>query len=239
MWIRRGADSFSEDPDGGEDLVVEYLDNTNSWVALGTFSGSGGPGQQFTPTYTIPASGLHSGFQVRFRMTGGSGPIWDFWHVDDVCFDQSPDPILQVSKIQMPLSDPINGTSGPRAIPGATVQYTVSVTNQGIGSVDAGTLEITDVVPLNTAMFVSTATGDPVSFIDGSPSSGLTYSYATHVSYTDNAGGVGPFDYTPTPDAQGFDPLVTGFRIVPAGSMLGDSGTGPTSFNIVFRVRIE
>ena len=67
----------------------------------------------------------------------------------------------------------------------------------------------------------------------------LGYVYASHVSFTDNAGGAGPFDYTPNPDAQGFDPLITGFEIVPAGSMAGDSGTGPTSFNVVFRVRIE
>ena len=47
MWIRRGADSFSEDPDGGEDLVVEYLNDIGVWVALETFSGSGGPGAIF------------------------------------------------------------------------------------------------------------------------------------------------------------------------------------------------
>ena len=239
LWIRRGSDAFSEDPDGGENLVVEYRNDVGTWIALETFTGAGTPGQTFPRTYPMPASARHAGFRLRFRMTGGSGAPWDFWHVDDVCLDQNPDPIMQVSKIQMPLSDPINGTSGPRAIPGAIVQYTVSVTNQGIGSVDAGTLEISDVVPPDTAMFVSTATGDPVSFVDGSPSSGLTYVYGSHVSYTDNAGGVGPFDYVPTPDAQGFDPLVTGFQVVPAGSMLGNTGAGPTSFNVVFRVRIE
>lgn len=239
VWVRRGSDAFSEDPDGGENLVVEYRNDVGTWVVLETFNGAGGPGQIFNRTYPMPDSARHAGFRLRFRMTGGSGAPWDFWHVDDVCLDQNPDPIMLVSKIQVPLSDPINGTGGPRAIPGAIVQYTVSVTNQGIGSVDAGTLEVTDVVPPDTAMFVSTGTGDPISFVDGSPSSGLTYLYASHVSYTDNVGGVGPFDYTPTPDAQGFDPLVTGFQIVPAGSMLGDSGSGPTSFNIVFRVRIE
>ena len=239
LWIRRGSDAFSEDPDPGENLVVEYLNDVGTWVVLETFSGAGTQGQVFLRTYSMPVSARHAGFRLRFRMLAGSGAPWDFWHIDDVCLNRNPDPIMQVSKIQMTLSDPINGTTAPHPIPGAIVEYTVSVTNQGIGQVDANTLEITDVVPGDSALFVSAASGDPISFVDGSPSSGLSYVYASHVSFTDNAGGAGPFDYTPSPDAQGFDPLITGFEIVPAGSMAGDSGTGPTSFNIVFRVRIE
>ncbi|MGD8925964.1 MAG: sialidase domain-containing protein [Thioalkalispiraceae bacterium] len=84
-WIRRGADSFSEDPDNGEDLAVEYLTNTGTWVALETFNGAGNAGQTFSRSYTVPANGLHSNFQLRFRQTGGSGNDYDYWHIDDVC----------------------------------------------------------------------------------------------------------------------------------------------------------
>ena len=69
LWIRRGADSFSEDPDGGEDLVVEYFDDANSWVALETFAGGGGPGIVYTRSYDLPAAGRHPGFRLRLRMT--------------------------------------------------------------------------------------------------------------------------------------------------------------------------
>lgn len=239
LWIRRGSDAFSEDPDNGENLVVEYQNNVGTWVALETFTGSGAPGQIFLRTYTLPAAGLHANLSIRFRMTAGSGPVWDFWHVDDVCFNQNPNPLLQVSKTSAVFSDPVNGTAGPKAIPGAFVDYTVSLTNQGIGPVDAGTVEITDPVPANTALYVDTSGGAPITFSDGSPSSGLTYNYVTDLRFTDNAGGVGPFDYTPVPDTQGFDPLVTAYRIILGGAMNGNSGSGDPNFNIVFRVRIE
>ncbi len=239
LWVRRGADSFSEDPDSGENLVVEYLSDTNSWVVLETFSGSGPAGRQFTRTYAIPANGHHSNFQLRFRMTSGSGVIWDFWHIDDVCFAQNPDPILQVTKVSSVLTDPVNGATNPKAIPGAVIQYTISVSNQGIGTVDADSLQVSDPLPTNTALYVSTVSGDPVAFVNGSPGSGLSYNYAADVSYSNQAGGGAPYNYTPVPDAQGFDPLVTGYLVAPTGVMSGDSGSGAPSFNVIFRVRIE
>lgn len=241
MWIRRGADAFSEDPDFAEDLVVEYLDDVSTWVALETFSGSGSGGQIFVRSYTLPAAGRHANLQIRFRMTGGSGAPWDYWHIDDVCFEQNPDPILQVSKVSTVLFDPINGNSDPKAIPGAFVQYTVNVINQGIGAVDANSIDITDPVPENTALFVSTASGDPIVFVEGTPPSGLgiLYDYAVDVSFSNQVGGGAPFIYIPVPDIQGFDPLVTGYRIELTGSMNGSSVAGDPSFDIVFRVRIE
>ncbi len=238
LWIRRGGDAFSEDPDGGENLVVEYLDNVGAWVALETFGGNGGP-QVFVRSYNLPAAGRHANLRVRLRMTDGSGAAFDFWHIDDVCFNQDPDPILQVAKVSSVLTDPVNGTTGPRAIPGAVVQYTVTVANQGIGSADAGSVEITDPVPANTALFVVTAGSGPVSFVNGTPASGLSYNAATDLRFSNSPGGGPPFNYTPTPDAQGFDPLVTGYRIILGGSMNGSTGAGNPNFNIVFRVRIE
>ncbi len=239
MWIRRGSDSFSEDPDGGEDLVVEYLDDLNNWIALETLSGSGSQGQIFVRAYNLPAAGRHAGFRLRFRMTDGSGVNWDFWHVDDVCFDQLFIPQLQIAKLAQTLSDPINGASGPKAIPGAVVQYTIALVNQGIGPVDADSLVITDPLPPETSLYVSTVSGDPISFADGATPSGLSYSYASDVSFSNQVDGGPPYDYIPVPDSQGFDPAITGYRVAPAGSMNGASGSGNPSFNITLRVRIE
>ncbi len=86
VWIRRGADSFSEDPDNGEDLVLAYLNNLGLWIPLETFSGNGAPGQIFNRSYTLPADALHANFQLRFVYLRGSGPDFDYWHVDDVCY---------------------------------------------------------------------------------------------------------------------------------------------------------
>ena len=62
---------------------------------------------------------------------------------------------------------------------------------------------------------------------DGAPASGLTYNYATHVTYS-SVGVSGPWTYTPVPDANGFDPLVRAVRISPAGVMSAAGGGNPS-----------
>ena len=86
-WIRRGSDSFSEDPDSGEDFYVEYLRADGAWVTLGTYRGNGTPGQIYTPSYTLPAAAAHAGFRLRLRMRGYDRPPWDYWHVDSLCLE--------------------------------------------------------------------------------------------------------------------------------------------------------
>jgi MSHA biogenesis protein MshQ len=83
-WIRRGDDSFSENPEAGEDLVVEYRNSASAWILLDTFAGGGTPGEIYTPTYTLPADALHANLSIRFRLLGGSGSDNDYWHVDEV-----------------------------------------------------------------------------------------------------------------------------------------------------------
>jgi uncharacterized repeat protein (TIGR01451 family) len=137
------------------------------------------------------------------------------------------------------LIDPVNGASNPKRIPGATVRYEVVVRNSGIGMSDSGSVVLTDPVPANTALYVSTASGNPVEFIDGSPVSGLSFNYATHVSYSRQAGGGPPYTYVPVPDANGFDPVVTGLRVAPAGALLPNGVSGAPGFSIRFRVRLN
>lgn len=134
--MQRGSDAFSEYPDFGEILVVEYLDDTGAWIALETFTGGGSPAQTFARSYAIPAAGRHAGFRLRFRHTGGSGPPYDFWHIDGVCFEQRPLPLLQMTKLVQTNSDPVNGTTNPKAIPGALLRYTIQVSNAGAGPYD-------------------------------------------------------------------------------------------------------
>ncbi|MGI9238148.1 MAG: hypothetical protein ACR2QZ_12170 [Woeseiaceae bacterium] len=239
LWIRRGDDFFSEDPDVGEDLVLEYFNDAGSWTALETFAGNGASGQTYARTYNLPAAGRHAGFRLRFRMTNGSGSIWDFWHVDDVCLDQNPFPLLQFNKTSQTVWDPVNGGSVPKAIPGAHVEYTVTLENQGPGPVDGDSLIITDPLPSETELFVDTGGGDPIVFVDGPTPSGLSFNYATDVSFSNQPGGGAPYSYAPIPDVDGFDPAVTGIRIAPTGSMSPASGGNSPSFAVTLRVRIE
>lgn len=239
MWLRRGSDAFSEYPDAGENLVVEYLDAANNWETLETFTGGGAAGQVFLRNYAIPANGRHPGFRLRFRQTGGSGAPWDFWHIDDVCLNELVLPNLLVTKSVQTVSDPINGSSNPKAIPGAVMLYTIDVSNQGPGTVDNNTLLIEDAVPPNSDLFVGTGGGDPIVFADGAVASGLTYNYAASVSFSNQAGGGPPYSYPPNPGPDGFDPAITGYRVNPGGVMNAASGGNTPSFSVLFRTRVR
>ncbi|MFM6932925.1 MAG: hypothetical protein ACKOUT_11865 [Novosphingobium sp.] len=53
---------------------------------------------------------------------------------------------LSVVKSSTIINDPVNGTSNPKFIPGATIQYCIAVTNAS-GSADASTVAVTDPLP--------------------------------------------------------------------------------------------
>lgn len=89
MWIHVGDDTISEFPESaGEDLIIQYLDDTSSWITLETFiGGTGGvenTGNIYNRTYTLPSTAMHANFQIRISQGGGDGNDWDYYHVDDV-----------------------------------------------------------------------------------------------------------------------------------------------------------
>jgi len=84
LWIRRGSDAFSENPETNEDLILQYRDNLGNWNFLETFPGGGTAGEISTRTYSLPSNALHANFQVRLTLRQGSGVPFDYWHIDDV-----------------------------------------------------------------------------------------------------------------------------------------------------------
>ncbi len=88
-WVRRGDPAFSELPDNGEDLEIQYLDAASNWVTLQTYAGGGTAGEVFNGSVDLPAGAFHAGFQLRVAQTGGSGWAWDYWHVDDVTITET------------------------------------------------------------------------------------------------------------------------------------------------------
>ncbi len=92
VWIRRGSDSFSEDPDTGEDLSVEYQNSSGSWFVLETFTGSGTPGEIFDRSYSLPSAALHGALRLRFQNANSNGNS-DYWHIDDVVVIESGPPV--------------------------------------------------------------------------------------------------------------------------------------------------
>ena len=142
--------------------------------------------------------------------------------------------VLEIDKTSQIISDPVNGTSNPKAIPGALIEYAIRIRNAGRERVDSNSIVIVDAMPPGMAF----AVGIPIAFTDGSPSSGLSaFNQNTMVSYSSQPDGLGPFDYTPT---GAFDEAVRGIRITPTGRMRGaSSGASQPSFTISFMARVE
>jgi uncharacterized repeat protein (TIGR01451 family)/fimbrial isopeptide formation D2 family protein len=143
-------------------------------------------------------------------------------------------------------SDPVNGTTNPKFIPGALAGYALSVTNTGSGTIDNNTIALTDPIPANTSLFVSDiggANSGPVLFSQGAASSTLTYTYTALSNLTDDLdfssnNGV-TWAYVPTPAADGCDPLVTNIRIRPKGAFAGNPAPPQPSFTLNFRVCVK
>ena len=188
----------------------------------------------FQYSYTLPASPALGGWTVR--VTGNEGTEGTVFDLGVGNFTVAlPQPSITMVKSSSLISAPNAGL--PKRIPQAVVQYDITVTNSGPGTVDANTLVITDPIPTDSSMYVSTVSGNPVVFVNGSTVSGLTYTYATNVTYS-STGTSGPWTYTPVPDVNGFDAAVKAVRIAPVGVMSA-AGSGNPSFTLQFRVRIN
>jgi uncharacterized repeat protein (TIGR01451 family) len=130
---------------------------------------------------------------------------------------------LVVTKSSVVLSDPVNGTTSPMAIPGAVVRYTITVSNTGPSPVDSNTVFIVDSLP--TQIWVGTASAP--AFAQGTPTSGLTFSAATDIRYSNAASAPASFaacTYTPT---AAYDPAARFICINPKGILAGSTGTPP------------
>jgi uncharacterized repeat protein (TIGR01451 family) len=154
-------------------------------------------------------------------------------------------PSLTHVKTSTPVSDPFNGTNNPKHIPGAVVDYTLLITNTGQGTADPGSIAVVDPVPANTKLFLGNLSGaGPVDFVNGTPSSGLSWTYTSLSDPADDLdfssdGGVN-WNHVPSADGSGYDiSPTTHIRMRPKGTMAGNSGSGNPSFQLRFRVRIN
>lgn len=141
---------------------------------------------------------------------------------------------LDMTKTSALVSDPLNGAINPKAIPGAIVRYSFQVQNSGPAAVDNNTLLIVDTLPLQIAIGSAAA---PI-FTQGSPTSGLTFSSATDIRYSNSTTKPATFaacTYTPV---AAYDPAVKYVCLRPQGAMAGSTGT-PTSFTISLQGQIN
>jgi parallel beta-helix repeat protein len=203
--------------------LAQGTDNTNRFSFRITAPGGVVIGTPLTGTATI--SGETSEFSGNVLVTGG--------------------PALRVTKTVAPTSDPINGVTNPKSIPGSVQLYNLRVANQGSGPVDNNAVAIVDNVPANTRLFVGDLGGPgsgPVQFVNGTPSSALTWTFTALNSVTDdvdfsNDNGT-TWTYVPVPDVNGYDAAVTHLRLRPKGTMPGNGGGDPW-FELRFRVTVN
>ncbi|MFM9978987.1 MAG: hypothetical protein ACKVOP_13210 [Sphingomonadaceae bacterium] len=142
-----------------------------------------------------------------------------------------PMPVLSVIKTSAPFSDPANGTTDPKLIPGGDLLYTITVNNADSSPVDLNGTVITDPLP-GTVTFYNADIDDAgpltTNFAFNAGTSGLSFG-AANFTYSNNGGAT--YAYAPAP---GYDPAVNALRFAPTGSMAANS-----SFSVQFRVRIR
>ncbi len=240
------------DPFGGFDIrdANVVISNPSGTVVLPSTAmnvvqgGSGSPATcssttsslcTFEYAFTLPANAPEGGWTVNVTAREGVENLVSDLGVGSFVVE-IPRPSLTILKISRVISDPVS-TSNPKRIPQAVVEYEIQATNSGPGAVDANTLVITDAIPADAAMYVGTSLGNPVTFTNGATPSGLTYNYAANVTYSRD-GPAGPWNHTPAPNPDGYDPLIRAVRIAPTGPMNGAAG-GTPSFTVTFRVRIN
>lgn len=155
-------------------------------------------------------------------------------------------PDFSVVKSSVTLSDPANGSSNPKAIPGAIVRYTMLVSNADDEMSDEGSFELAAPIPADTALRVADMDGvgsGPVLFADGAFGSGLTYAFASLSSAVDDvefsSDGGASWTYAPTPDADGCDSAVTHLRIRPSGAFARAQCGNTPSCSFAFNVRVQ
>lgn len=82
---RCGSNTIINAPESGENLEVYYLNDTGSWVLVATHDpATWSAGEIRSFSHSLSADAEHTGFRVRFRLTGGSGANFDYWWFDSV-----------------------------------------------------------------------------------------------------------------------------------------------------------
>lgn len=159
---------------------------------------------------------------------------------------------LTIQKSVRTMYDPVNILTNPKAIPGAYVQYSLTVSNPSNLAITADSVIMGDVIPDNVQVITSSLYAQqgypgargPFQYLDGTradgstgTASGLTFTFgglaATNDSPSFSTDGTS-FGYTPTTNGNLVDPSIRAVRFQMFGSMQ------PASvFTVNFLVRVN
>ncbi len=238
------------DPFGSFDITsadIDLIDSATTTVVSGAamtqVADSGTLTKTYEYIYAVPGTGPVGIWTAR--VTANEGTEGTVTHTLTNTFTVFLPPDIIIAKTVITESDPVNNTTNPKAIPGAWKLYSITTTNQGFGTVDTNSIRITDPTPTNTEMFVGDLSGggSPIVFVDGATSSALSFTFgglgngADDVAFSNDGGAT--WNYTPVPDANGYDANVTNIRINPKGTFAASNGISNPSFELRFRVRVQ
>lgn len=108
-------------------------------------------------TFTQPIDGITIVYEGLNTLSAGA-PLPESVSIYDILFCQ-PAAQVGIAKTSRVISDPVNGTANPKAIPGAIVQYCLSFNNAGISSAD--NIVATDVLPGTVTLIAGTIRSGP------------------------------------------------------------------------------
>lgn len=167
-WIDYNDDG--DFADVGEQVAASISDGgtgDSDGVANGTIALSITPPANAATTSTIARLRFSSNTGAASSGLAGYGEVEDY--LLTIIY-----PSLSVTKSSSVISDPVNGTTSPKAIPGGTMRYCVVVTNTG--NTSASTVALDDSLPV------------AASYVAGSLRSGTSCAAATTVEDDGNSG---------------------------------------------------
>ncbi len=142
------------------------------------------------------------------------------------------EPNIGITKLSSVISDPISA-SNPKRIPGAVIEYIITVSNSGDASPDNNSTLVTTTIDTDETEFYYTGA---ITFVDGTTTSNLALGT---VSYSQtSAPGPYVYDYTPSPDGDGYDANITSVKIKTTGTF-AFGGSPSASFSLKYRVRVK
>jgi uncharacterized repeat protein (TIGR01451 family) len=240
--------SVISDPFGSFDINnadIEIINALGATVQASTpmaqVNDSGVATRTYEYQYTIPGTVADGNWTARVTANEGTeGTVSDL----GVGTFLVGSPSINMLKLVSTISDPVNAGSNPKSIPGAIVEFQISASNSGYGPADADSVVIGDSISSDLQLLLGNP-ADPIQFIDGSPTSGLGFTFIDLANATDDIGfsnDGGSTFVTPVSDVDGFDitvPPVNFIRITPGGQFNGSTGSGDPNFTVRFRARVR
>jgi hypothetical protein len=247
MEIRQGATAIASTTTTGTGTTITGgatpLTQTTAGMAHAMTEAASGTTvlAQYTKTITCTNAATTSTTSLPTAVGGNVTPqLGDVITCTIINTKRAGNATLTVVKSSSLISDPVNGTTNPKMIPGAIVRYSFLLSNSGSLTVDSNSIFILDTLPGT----LSVGTAAAPALVNGTPTANLTLTPATDIRYSSQvtapasfaACSATPHNYTPT---SAYDPLVKHICVRPQGTMAASTGAGQPSFTVSFTAQIN